>query len=146
MYYITLYPTVVGGDHSEFVVASCQLSVPHPPGYPLLSLLGYGFIHLFPLSGEYSSWLTNILSAIFGLFSVFFIYEIIFLLTDGNYYSSFFGSGLYAFNYLIWTESIQFEVFSLNNMFCTLILYLVVEVEYQRSNKFIDQGIFKIII
>lgn len=87
------------------------------------------------MPASYSSWLTNILSSIFGIFSVYFLYGSVFYLTNGNIVISIFGSCLYAFNSLTWLQSIQFEVFSLNNLFCTLIIYLVVKVEYYRNQK-----------
>lgn len=37
------------GDGLEFAAVSSHLGVAHPPGYPLFTLLGWGFIHLLPL-------------------------------------------------------------------------------------------------
>jgi hypothetical protein len=40
LYYITLYPSLPGGDSGELIVASCSLGLPHPPGYPLFAMIG----------------------------------------------------------------------------------------------------------
>lgn len=66
---------------------------------------------------------------------MFFLYISILYLTNGSTIISIFGSCLYAFNSLSWLQSIQFEVFSLNNLFCTIIIYLICKVEYYRINK-----------
>jgi hypothetical protein len=39
---------VPGGDSGELIVAACSLGIPHPPGYPLHTLLGYASIQLLP--------------------------------------------------------------------------------------------------
>ena len=35
----TAYPSMPGGDSGELVAEACQLGTPHPPGYPLNTLL-----------------------------------------------------------------------------------------------------------
>ncbi|MGB1597536.1 MAG: protein O-mannosyl-transferase family, partial [Promethearchaeia archaeon] len=37
----TQFPTVPGGDSGELIVAACSLGIPHPPGYPLHTMLGH---------------------------------------------------------------------------------------------------------
>lgn len=39
VYNLSLYGSVPGGDSGELVAESCQLGTPHPPGYPLHTLL-----------------------------------------------------------------------------------------------------------
>jgi hypothetical protein len=45
IYYETLQPSVPGGDAGELITEAYQLGLPHPPGYPLHTLLGYAFSH-----------------------------------------------------------------------------------------------------
>ena len=40
----TLFPSIPGGDATELIFNGCQLSVPHPPGYPLFTLIEWVFI------------------------------------------------------------------------------------------------------
>lgn len=47
LYLLTLAPGLpVGHDSGEFITAATVLGIPHPPGYPLWTLLGYGFAQL----------------------------------------------------------------------------------------------------
>ena len=41
VYASTLYPSVTGGDAGELLAEACALGVPHPPGYPLFTMLGH---------------------------------------------------------------------------------------------------------
>ena len=41
----TLQPSVPGGDAGELIVEAHQLGLPHPPGYPLHTLLGHVVAH-----------------------------------------------------------------------------------------------------
>lgn len=46
IYSLTLYGSVPGGDSGELVAESCQAGTPHPPGYPLHTLLSMLFQRL----------------------------------------------------------------------------------------------------
>lgn len=48
IYTTTLCPTVAGGDSGELIVAACTMGIPHPPGYPLHTMLGYLFFRFLP--------------------------------------------------------------------------------------------------
>lgn len=48
VYLQTLFPSVAGGDATEFAFAACQFSVPHPPGYPTYLLLSHLFVRYLP--------------------------------------------------------------------------------------------------
>jgi len=43
VYVLTAARDVVVGDSGEFLAAAARLGVAHPPGYPLLVLLGHAF-------------------------------------------------------------------------------------------------------
>lgn len=45
-YGFTLAPSITAGDAGELITAAWTLGVPHAPGYPLYTLLGFGMIHL----------------------------------------------------------------------------------------------------
>ena len=49
IYWQTLQPSVPGGDAGELIVEAHQLGLPHPPGYPLHTLL----VHLFARAPEW---------------------------------------------------------------------------------------------
>src|SRR5947208_16597030 len=45
LYFLTAVRDIVVGDTPELITAAVTLGVPHPPGYPLFTMLG----HLFSL-------------------------------------------------------------------------------------------------
>src|SRR5438046_3069404 len=49
LYLRTLCPTVYLGDPGDFCTAIATGGVPHPPGYPLFSLLGRAALALIPV-------------------------------------------------------------------------------------------------
>jgi hypothetical protein len=48
IYWATLARDVIPADAGEFQLAAALLGVPHPPGYPLYTLIGHLFIRLIP--------------------------------------------------------------------------------------------------
>ncbi|MCU0620918.1 MAG: DUF2723 domain-containing protein [Gemmatimonadales bacterium] len=61
---LTLAPTVTFWDAGELISATRILGIPHPPGTPLLVLLGHAFATLVPL-GEWA-FRTNLMTAAFS--------------------------------------------------------------------------------
>ena len=49
VYVATAAPDVLPADAGEFQLAAALLGVPHPPGYPLYTMLGYLFTRLLPV-------------------------------------------------------------------------------------------------
>ena len=43
LYLVTLAPSVTGEDSGELIGAAYSLGVPHPPGYPVWTLLAHAF-------------------------------------------------------------------------------------------------------
>jgi hypothetical protein len=70
LYYITLYPSLPGGDSGELIVASCSLGLPHPPGYPLFAMIGWLFTHI-PFGSI--AWRVNLFSAVCGVIASAFL-------------------------------------------------------------------------
>ena len=46
LYGLTLCPTVYWYDSAEFAASAASLGVPHPPGYPLYTLIAHVFTWL----------------------------------------------------------------------------------------------------
>ena len=63
-YIATMYTTVAGGDSGELVTEACRLGTPHPPGYPLLTMLAAAFVRFAP--GANAATRANLLSCICG--------------------------------------------------------------------------------
>lgn len=70
VYVFTLQPTVGLEDSGELIVASDYLGVPHPPGYPIWSLLTWFFqwvFHAVSFHGHPNpAWAVNLFSAVSG--------------------------------------------------------------------------------
>jgi len=67
IYSYTLSPGVTLEDSGELIVAAYNLGVPHPPGYPIWTVLAWLFT-LLPLGTV--AWRVNLLSAVFGAAAV----------------------------------------------------------------------------
>src|SRR5690606_34852128 len=63
VYWTTLPPTVTGEDAGELIVAAYTLGIPHPPGYPLWTMLAHIFTYL-PFGSI--AWRVALASAFFG--------------------------------------------------------------------------------
>ena len=153
----TLHPSVPGGDAGELITEAWQLGLPHPPGYPTFSMLGYVFSRKLninpPDSNEVSqvAWRLNFMSAILTSLSAFFIYSTIqnmkevlqrrrqdyWVAAECSPFPWFFGSIIaslmYSFSPLIWTYAVTAEVFALNNFFASYILFLATKFFMQPS-------------
>ena len=73
LYGRTLCPTVSWYDSAEFSASAASLRVvPHPPGYPLYTILGHVFSWL---PGE-AAWGLNVMSAVFGVLAVVLLHRV----------------------------------------------------------------------
>ena len=70
VYCYTLAPTVTLEDSGELVTGSAHLGVPHPPGYPLWTIITWLFTKVFafvPYRGQPNpAWSVGLASAVFG--------------------------------------------------------------------------------
>src|SRR5262245_61071761 len=84
LYFGTAARSVVVGDNPELLTAAFTLGVPHPPGYPLLVLIG----HLFSLlPAEPVAFRLNLLAVACGALTLALVYVTAWRLT-GNWAAS----------------------------------------------------------
>ena len=126
VYWITSFPSLTAGDSGELLSAACTLGVAHPPGYPLFVWMNNIAMHIGDLFGLSPARSGNLLAVLLSSVSNGFIYATIETCTDGDIFSAIFGSFMAAFSPLIWLYSIQAEVFSLNNLIISILLFLIV--------------------
>jgi hypothetical protein len=145
-----------GGDATELAFIACDAAVPHPPGYPtftMLTSLSSRFFTQFPgFSPAYGS---NFASAVTGAAAAGALYAAIHTavtaaggIFDGDgagegygqtvregrggghgcgaHAAAALGSGLFAFSRNVWMNSMQSEVFGLNNLFVALAILFAV--------------------
>ncbi|MBI5573962.1 MAG: DUF2723 domain-containing protein [Elusimicrobia bacterium] len=139
-YLFFLYPTVSVGDSGELITAAYTLGIPHPPGYPLWTILGKIFTLLIPFGNI--AYRVNLMSAFFGALTCVILYLIVSSkqlavskenqtppsLTHLLTYSL--SALALAFSKTFWSQSIISEVYTLNAFFVVLIIYLLLTTRY----------------
>jgi len=75
LYRATVCPVLYAGDSGELITAAATLGVPHPPGYPVYTYLGYLWLKVMPF--ENVAFSMNMLSAACGATSVVLIYSLL---------------------------------------------------------------------
>lgn len=108
LYAVTLCRSVFLGDSGELTTAARLLDIPHPPGYPLFTLLGRLF-SLFPIGSIAAR--VNLLSAIFGAGSVVFLYRLARIWAGAI--PSLGAAILFGIAPIVWSQCVIAEVYTL---------------------------------
>ncbi len=149
VYFFTLAPTVTLEDSGELAVAADYLGVPHPPGYPIWTVLSWLFTRIFRfvtfLGQPNPAWSVGLGSAFFGalatglsamlisrsgadmLHSIQKSAERLGARTEQwiAWTGGVVGSILFAFSPVMWSQSVIVEVYALNAFFLMLVMLLV---------------------
>ena len=148
IYVYTLAPTVTLEDSGELVVAADYLGVPHPPGYPIWTLLSWFFQWIFHFVTYYDqpnpAWAVGLFSAVCGALACAVLallvsrsgYEMV---TSNKRFTDVLdvptlnlicwmggvtGGLLMGLGQGLWSQSVIVEVYSLNVLFEMIILLL----------------------
>ncbi|XP_050405485.1 transmembrane protein 260 isoform X2 [Patella vulgata] len=132
IYYKTTYPNLPGGDSGELIISANELGVAHPPGYPVFTLLSYIFIKLIPYGSM--AWRVNTLSVCLSTITSFCLFITLSRLCK-NISSCLLGGSLFCFMSLSWTWNITSEVFSLNNLFVSVLVLLCVLFQHKEKQQ-----------
>lgn len=131
VYLYNLSPGIFSADSGEMAAAAKTLGIPHPPGYPLYTLIAHLFlkipVNLTP-AGKIS--LFSVLTSILALC----IFLKLLLKILKRKIISVTVVLILAFCYPFWLYSEVVEVFSLNNLLAIVLLYLSVLI-YQERDK-----------
>lgn len=122
LYLSSLAPGMLRGDSGEFQWAMASLNVAHATGYPLFTLLGYGW-HFLPLSNNLA-WQLNLLAPLFGALAVATLFVLIRAVT-GRMDAALIGALFFALAPVMWFNASILEVYSLHAFLLTLWLYLL---------------------
>ncbi len=131
--------TIYGGDAGELVSAIVTRGIPHPPGYPLYTLLGI-IADKFILVGT-SAWRVGFLSSIASILTLLVLFDLLLTLTK-KAAVSFLSVMVLAFTYPFWLYSEVVEVFALNNLFIVLLLWSFFHFYKEGQKKFLYLGFF----
>ena len=121
VYLITLSPIVYLGDSGELTAAAFCLGVPHGSGYPLHAILGKLFC-LIPIGN--AGFRMNLMSAVFGVLTVWVIYSLIGRMTKSSI-GSLVGAGVFAFIPIFWWQTVAAEVYTLQTFMNALMIWLL---------------------
>lgn len=135
-YLITLFPTVPNEDGGELITAAYSLGIAHPPGYPLLSLVGKLFTLIIPFGNI--AWRTNVMSAFLSAATALLTYLLIKKIATPKTAASTtpattllphaiaaFCALLLAFSDIFWSQAIRMEAYALNSFFTISVFYLL---------------------
>ncbi len=122
LYLFTAARDIVVGDTPELIIAAATLGVAHPPGYPLFTMLGHLF-SLLPLGSI--PFRVNLLSVVCDALTAGIVFLTAFRLSRSRW-ASVMAALILAFNPLFWSWSLVAEVFPLNNLLVSLLIYLLV--------------------
>ena len=149
VYFCTLAPTLTLEDSGELAVASDYLGVPHPPGYPIWTLMTWFFqwvFHWVTYHGHPNpAWSVGLASAVSGAGACALLALLISrsgadllrsipALTDKIGFrtenllclvSGISGGLLLAFSPVLWSQSVIVEVYGLNALFQMAVLLLI---------------------
>lgn len=145
VYFFTLGPSVTLEDSGELAVAGDYMGVPHPPGYPIWTILSWGFARVFSFvtfRGQPTpAWSIALASAVFGALATGVTAMLITrssadMLHDTHqemeerdsagdgllcWSGGVAGSLLFAFSPVMWSQATIVEVYTLNALFLMLI-------------------------
>jgi 4-amino-4-deoxy-L-arabinose transferase-like glycosyltransferase len=121
-YALTTSRDIFPGDTPEFITVALTGGVAHPPGYPLLSILGalFGQLPIGPLPFR-----VNLVSALAHAGTV----SVVFLTAERltrDLLAAAAAALVLAFGTLFWSWSLVAEAFALNDLLAALVLYFLV--------------------
>ena len=154
-YAVTVEPTSSFWDAGEYIATSAKLQVGHPPGAPLLQMIG-AFFAMFAFSDGQVARMINLLSSVSSAFTILFMFWTITNLTKkliskketltNSQAIAILGSGLvgslaFTFSDSFWFNAVETEVYAMASLIMALLFWLglkwVDDLESPRGNKWI---------
>jgi hypothetical protein len=107
IYLFTICPTIYSGDAAELATAGFTFGIPHPPGYPLYTLIANIFSRLLPI-GEVA-WRINLMSSLSAIGAALLLYALLLRLGISWVAASFAALGL-GVGATFWSQALITEV------------------------------------
>ncbi len=138
VYGLTVEPTGSWWDAGEYITTSAKLQVAHPPGAPLLQMLG-AFFAMFALEADQIARMVNYMSGVSSAFTILFMFWTITNLTrklissagelSNSKAIAVLGSGIvgslaFTFSDSFWFNAVETEVYAMASFIMALLLWL----------------------
>ncbi|MBU2997211.1 DUF2723 domain-containing protein [Cellulophaga baltica] len=137
-YWITVEPTGSFWDAGEYIATSAKLQVGHPPGAPLLQMIG-AFFAMFAFESSQIALMVNYVSGVSSAFTILFMFWTITNLTKKMVAkdevitnskalvilaSGLVGSLAFTFSDSFWFNAVETEVYSMASFIMSLLLWM----------------------
>lgn len=132
LFILTLAPTVTAEDSGELIAAAWHFGIPHPPGYPLWTLLCGIFTHLLPLGSV--AWRANLFSAVCSAGAAVVAYAALREVGVSRPIAAA-ASLTWIWSRWSWSQSVITEVYSLNSLLTVGVLWCGLRWYRTRSNR-----------
>ncbi|MBI4429937.1 MAG: DUF2723 domain-containing protein [Ignavibacteriales bacterium] len=133
VYFFTLLPGPgYSGDTAKFQFVGRVLGTPHETGYPTYVLLNHFFTTVFPFGS--TAFKSNLLSAIFSVLACLLLFKTLLLLRIDKQVT-FVCSLTFGLGYTVWSQSVVAEVYTLNLLFFSVVVYGLLRWHLQRDTK-----------
>lgn len=130
---------IFGGDSAEFSAIAHTWSIPHPPGYPLYSLLANTITRAFPFGTI--PWRVSLLSVIPTVLTAYLLFKILSHLKI-RVMISLLVSLLYIVLFPVWEYALVPEVFALNSFLVTIVTYFLLLYQDSKKTKYLFLSAF----
>ncbi|GAB5475463.1 MAG: DUF2723 domain-containing protein [Maribacter sp.] len=154
-YFITVEPTSSFWDAGEYIATSAKLQVGHPPGAPLLQMIG-AFFAMFAFGDDQIARMVNFVSGASSAFTILFMFWTITNLTrkliakkdqfTNSKAIAVLGSGLvgslaFAYSDSFWFNAAETEVYAMASFIMALLLWLGLKwtdnLDHPRGNRWL---------
>lgn len=126
--------TIYGGDGGDLTTAAYLGGNPHPPGYPLYTLISFLFVH--GLKWNSVAYNVSLVSTISSVLSCYILFLILKKITK-NEFISLISSLFFQFLYPVWIYSVVPEVFTFLNFLVLITLYFGLQYYQTRDKKYL---------
>ncbi|MDE2491631.1 MAG: DUF2723 domain-containing protein, partial [Elusimicrobia bacterium] len=114
------YPAIAPRDSADLASTAMTLGVAHPPGYPLYSLLGRGWLTLLPWGNP--AYRLNVLSALAGAAAVAMLFALV--RRHAGTAGALAAAAVWTLSAPLWKFSLLEEMYSLHALFAVSLLAL----------------------
>jgi hypothetical protein len=110
------------------------LGTPHATGYPNYIILNHFFTRLFPIGSL--AYKANLLSALFTVVACLFLFRILIIIFNLKPSLAFITALTFGLTPTLWSQSIVAEVYTLNILFFSIVVYFFLKWNKTRENRY----------